>query len=146
MDKIEKSLKLFEHGSACSQAILATFAESVGMDKNVAHKLGAGLGGGIGRKQYVCGAVNAGAILISLKYGNENPEDKHIKDKTSNHVRDFITAMENELSYINCSQILGIDISTEEGVKEAEKKNVFNEVCPACVRAVAEYLDNELKT
>lgn len=144
MDRIEKSLKLFEQGSACSQAILATFAASVGMDKNVAHKLGAGLGGGIGRKQYVCGAVNAGAILISLKYGNENPKDKQIKDNSSSRVRDFIDSMEKELSYVNCSDLLGVDISTEDGLKEAERKKVFDEVCSACVRSVAEYLDEEL--
>ena len=67
-----ESLNRFRTGSNCAQAVLSTYFRALGYDENLAHRMSTGLGSGVGRKQYICGAVNAGAIVLSTVYGNED--------------------------------------------------------------------------
>ena len=64
--------------------------------------MGTGLGGGIGRKQYICGAVNAGAIVLSIMYGNEMASQTGKRDKAYQEVREYIIAFEKEFKSSQC--------------------------------------------
>ena len=86
MTEIEKALKLHEQGNNCAQAILGAFAHRVDMDVNTAIKIGSGLGGGIGRRQHICGAINAGAIILGLKHSNGIPGDISIQVKSQGNL------------------------------------------------------------
>lgn len=144
MERIEKAVQLFDEGSNCSQSILVSFADYVGFDQELAFRLGSGLGGGLGRKQYICGAVNAGALILSMKYGNKHPDEKEKKEESYKQVETFISKMEDELGDVNCSSLLNIDISSEEGKNEAKQLGLFKNVCPTCIHAVALYLQSDL--
>lgn len=144
MERVEKAVQLFEQGSNCSQSILSSFANFVEIDQDLAYRLGSGLGGGLGRKQYVCGAVNAGALILSMKYGNNHPDDNIKKEESYKQVESFVSKMEEELGDLNCSRLLNVDISTDEGKTKAKEMGLFKEVCPACIRAVAVYLNTIL--
>jgi hypothetical protein len=43
---VEKAEACFKEGFACSQAVLFSFAEELGLDKKLALKVAAGFGGG----------------------------------------------------------------------------------------------------
>jgi len=144
MDRIETAVKLFEKGSNCAQSILLSYADSIDIDKELASRLGAGLGGGVGRKQYICGAVNAGALVLSMKYGNSSPDEKDKKKESYKQVEAFITKMEEELGDVNCSSLLEIDISSEQGIKKAKDLGLFKKVCPNCIRVVAHFLKTNI--
>ncbi len=144
MSNIDKCIEGFDKGSCCSQVILLTFAPYFGLDEKTAHKLGAGLGAGFGRKQYLCGAVSAGALVLSLKYGNEEGKDFKIKEETYTQVRDFINWFEKEMGSSSCHELLGIEILTEEGRKKGREFGLFNTTCKDCIRKVAEYLEKEI--
>ena len=45
----EAAVSRFKEGFSCSQAILSTFGEQFGLDRDTALKLAAGFGGGMGR-------------------------------------------------------------------------------------------------
>jgi len=141
MDRIEKALDLFENGSNCAQAVLCSFADRVGLSPELAHRLGTGLGAGLGRKQLVCGAINAGAILISLKYGNESNIDAETKEDTMLKVRAFLDRIEEQVGNLNCRGLLGIDILNEVARQKAEIEGRFEEICDNCIRKVVRYLD-----
>ena len=141
---VDKAVRMFSEGSACSQAVLAVFGPEVGLESNLAHKMGTGLGAGVGRKQYLCGAVNAGAIILSMKYGNIDPSDTSAKERAYGAVGDFVTAMEKQLGSSDCRELLGVSIETPEERQEAQRKGLFDTICQGCVRAVAEYLIREL--
>ena len=143
---VETAVRLFSEGSACSQAVLAALGPLAGLDSGLAHRMGAGLGAGVGRKQYLCGAVNAGAMLISLKYGITDPANTIAKERASGAVRDFITAMESAFGSSNCRDILGVSIETMEERQEAQRRGLFDSICSNCVRTVSEYLVRELDT
>ena len=61
--------EMFRSGYVCSQAVFATFSEMLGLDKETALKIANGFGGGIARKQEICGAVSGAIMAIGLKYG-----------------------------------------------------------------------------
>lgn len=54
----------FETGCNCAQAVLCAYPEL--LPRETAMKLGASLGGGIGRLREVCGAVSAIVLLAGL--------------------------------------------------------------------------------
>ena len=78
--RINRVLLKFKSGSNCAQSVLSTYLPTVGIPEPIAHKMGAGLGSGVGRKQYICGALNAGAIVLSAQMGNEKADDAVRKD------------------------------------------------------------------
>lgn len=142
--RVENAVRLFSEGAACSQSILAAFGPSVGLEVGTAFKIGAGLGAGFGRKQYLCGAIGAGAIILSLKYGSADPADTGAKERAYTAVREFINAMEAELGASSCRELLGISILTPEGGQEASRQGLFETICKDAVRRVSEYLTGAL--
>ena len=58
----------FETGCNCAQAVLCAYPEL--LPRETAMKLGASLGGGIGRLREVCGAVSAIVLLAGLLYAD----------------------------------------------------------------------------
>ena len=133
MNSIEEAVHLFEKGYRCSQAVFAAFSEDYGLSKEHALKIGACFGSGM-RKGEVCGACTGALMVLGLKYG----ENKSKSDEVCHRFLD-----ENG-SYI-CRDLLGYDIGTPEGVKEAVDNNLFKEFCPKMVESAARIVDEILK-
>ena len=53
--KVNEVLKAFSDGFYCSQAILSTYCEELGLDKEAALKISCGLAAGIARLGLTCG-------------------------------------------------------------------------------------------
>ncbi len=62
MNRIEKSVELFNSGFLCSQAVFAAFSKDLGLSEEQALKIGACFGSGM-RKGEVCGACT-GALMV----------------------------------------------------------------------------------
>jgi C_GCAxxG_C_C family probable redox protein len=137
------ALALFKAGSNCSQSVLSTYFPILKLDGRLGHIMGTGLGAGLGRKQYVCGAVNAGAIIVSLLYGNEKSGEQDKKEETYKEVVAYINKFEAEFKSSQCREILGMEIATESGRKKATELNLFATTCVSCIRKVCEILDEK---
>ena len=137
MNSIEDAVHLFENGYMCSQAVFAAFSEDYGLSKEQALRIGACFGSGM-RKGEVCGACTGALMALGLKYG----DNKAKIDEVCNRFMDEFK-MQNG-SFI-CRDLLGCDISTPEGVKQARDNNLFKEICPEMVRSAAEIVDEILK-
>lgn len=67
----------FLKGYNCSQSVVAAFAPQLGLTEEMALRLSAGFGAGIGRMREVCGAFCGVTLVISLKYADPaDPQDK----------------------------------------------------------------------
>lgn len=133
MDRINDAVQLFENGYVCSQAVFAAFSSDFGVSKEDALKIGACFGSGM-RKAEVCGACTGALMALGLKYG----DDKATSDEVCNRFLDEFR--EANGSYI-CRDLLGCDISTEEGVNFARENNLFREFCPKMVESAAEIVE-----
>ncbi len=137
MNSIEEAVQLFEEGYVCSQAVFAAFSECYGLSKDQALKIGACFGSGM-RKGEVCGACTGALMALGLKYGDEKVKSNEVCNK-------FLDMFKEENGSIICRDLLGCDISTEDGVKHALDNNLFKEFCPKMVESAARIVDEILE-
>lgn len=137
----EKAEACFKEGFACSQAVLFSFAEELGLDKKLALKVAAGFGGGMGRMAQICGAVTGAYMVLGLKYGAVDGQDKASKENTYQSVREFNVRFKARNQSLICKELLNCDISTVAGLEEAKQKNLLATTCPKLVRDAVEILE-----
>ena len=132
--KAKDAVACFNEGFNCSQAILSTYCEALGLNRETALKLACGLGAGMGRLQETCGAVSGAYLVIGLKCGND-------KEKTYALVREFARRFEARNKTANCRALLGVDLTG--GDKQTAMERV-KRVCPKMVQDAAEILESIL--
>ncbi|MBP2034043.1 C_GCAxxG_C_C family probable redox protein [Clostridium algifaecis] len=105
-NRIENSVELYEKGYNCSQAILCSYNELLGIDEVTAFRLSEGFGGGMGMMQGTCGAVTA--MFAVLSYFNSDGLLEKGKSKLDNYkeIRRSADLFIKEYGSINCKEIL----------------------------------------
>jgi len=140
----ETALCLFRQGFSCSQAVAAAFAAELGLDREAALRLAQPFGGGIARRADWCGAVTGAFLAIGLKHGRDRADDTAARDKTYILVNEFIARFAARHGEIKCRDLLGCDIGTPEGQKQAEALKLHQTKCEDLVRDAAAILDELL--
>lgn len=109
MSKADDAKTLFKSGANCSQAVILAFHEDCGISREVALKLGAPFGGGMGRLREVCGAVTGMFTVLGLKYGYTDLQDKAAKDRHYALIQKAAQLFKKETGSLICRELLGID-------------------------------------
>lgn len=91
-----------------------------------------------------CGAVTGAFMVIGLKYGRTQAEDLESRERTYHKVHEFVDQFTSTHGSIVCRDLIGIDISTDEGYELAENTKVFETVCPKLIQTAAEILEQVL--
>lgn len=144
MTHIEKAKDLFGRKFHCSQAVFAAFAEELGITEKQALKIGACLGSGM-RKGEVCGACTGALLALGLRFGQADEEDIESRLKTNEVTDRFLAEFKKENGSYMCKELLGCDLSTEEGIKAALKKKLFTEFCPKMVESATKIAEDILE-
>jgi C_GCAxxG_C_C family probable redox protein len=144
MNTIEQSIAYFREGFSCSQALLAAFGPAFGLDRDLALRLADPFGGGMGRMGETCGAVTGAFMVIGLKYGRTQADDKTAKANTHRMVQEFVGRFKGLNDTIVCRDLLGCDISTPEGLKQAYDRKIVSALCPKLVQDAARILEEIL--
>lgn len=134
MNHIELAKKYFEQKYHCSQAVLAAFAEELGLTEEQALKLGGCFGGGMCKGE-VCGACTGALMALGLKFGQCDIEDLESRKKTNDVTVEFLDMFKTENGSYLCRELLGCDLSTDEGKRYAKDKKLFVEFCPKMVES-----------
>lgn len=145
MNKIEDALSCFNEGFSCSQAVVSVYAEQFGIDKETALKVASAFGGGMAQMGETCGAVTGAFIVLGLKYGRITAKDLETKEKLYSAVKDFVEKFKLQNGTIVCRELLGCDISTQEGREYAKQQNLFKTLCPKFVTLSVEYLEEAIR-
>lgn len=132
MTHIDKAKELFEQKYHCSQAVLAAFAEELGLTEKQALKLGGCFGGGMCKGE-VCGACTGALMALGLKYGQCEIEDLDSRLKTNDVTVKFLELFRKENGSYICKELLGCDLATPEGKEYAKEHNLFTDFCPHMV-------------
>ncbi len=133
MNKVETSLRRFAEGFNCSQAVLSVYAEQLGLDDEVALKIAAGFGGGMGRLGDTCGAVTGAFMVLGLMHGAATA-DWESKERVYGLVTEFARRFKARHGAIVCRDLLGCDISDPESLRRAILAKMFSTICPKFVR------------
>jgi C_GCAxxG_C_C family probable redox protein len=140
--KSDIALEKFSAGYNCAQAVLFSFCDDLGFDKNVALRLACGFGGGMARKQEVCGAVTGGILAIGLKHGRGEGQDKAPTEATYGKVQVLMSRFESKHGTCICRTLLnGCDLNTAEGQRYFKENDLSNKTCTGCVRTVVETVE-----
>ena len=138
-NKVNEVIESFSSGFYCSQAILSTYCEDLGLDKETALKMSCGLAAGMSRLSSTCGAVTGAYMVISLKYGNCSPEDRYATEKTFALVQEFDRQFIERYGSTNCKELLNVDL--RYGDKSLATRQV-SALCPSFVKGAAEILES----
>ena len=143
MSKVEEAGEWFCAGAACSQAVLGTYAEDVGLSRELAMKIASGFAGGM-RLAETCGAVTGAFMVLGLKYAGSNCDKRDGRDDVYVALRKFVAEFEGRNNTVVCKELLGCDISTPEGARRATAEGLFRTICPKLVQDAAEVLEQML--
>ncbi len=145
MSEVEKAVSLFLKGFRCSQAILSTYGQQFGLERELALKLASPFGAGMGSLGNTCGAVTGAFMVLGLKYGNSKASESKKKEKAYQVVKEFTSRFKSRNGTIKCKKLLNCDISTSEGRNKAVEEKLFIEICPNLVQDSAEILEELLQ-
>ncbi|MEA4932973.1 MAG: C-GCAxxG-C-C family protein [Lawsonibacter sp.] len=140
MDRADYAVECFSNGYSCSQAVFTAYCEDYGIDKKLGLKLSCPLGGGMGHTGQVCGAVSGALLVLGLKYGQDDVEDKHSKTMNYLIVKDFINRFKALNGSTNCSELIQYDLSDDTQLASARQAGVFKTKCCNYVSDVVKLL------
>jgi len=141
----DKAVQTFLDGYNCAQSVVSAFSEDMGLQKEHALKLAAGLGAGLNYQGKTCGAVLGAYIILGLRYGTDISNNQEGKLKLRKILDQFSKEFKAEYSSLECREILGLDVSKEEELEQLRKKNAFEEICPVVVETASKVLEKILK-
>ena len=112
------------------------------MDFETALKIGNAFGGGIGKTGNTCGAVTGAVMVISLKYGAGDINDKEAKEKAYNLTGTFMREFESRNKSSQCRDLIGFDISDDS---YPDKGKIIMEKCPEFLKDAVEIIEDIFK-
>lgn len=131
----DRALALFHRGYNCAQSVFAAFAEQIGLSEELALRLAAGFGAGVGRMRGMCGAFSGLTLVAGYCRGNLTgvPEDK---ERVFSLVREQAAAFTAEFGTLTCRELLHLDEGTTEGARPNARTQAYYAARP-CERCVA---------
>jgi len=144
MTKSDVAQASFNQGFTCSSAVFSSFADELGLNDTTARKIACGFGAGISRTGNICGAVSGAIMVIGLKYGKAEQGDDAATDKTRALTRDFIREFTQKNGSVNCTELLGYNLSNQDEYEAAAGAKLFRTKCPFLIRDAAVILEKIL--
>lgn len=130
MDKASKAEEYFLQGYACSQSVLMSYTEELGLDMETAKKISSTFGGGMGRLRKTCGALTGAFMVIGLKYGNTKPDDMKTKLDAYAMVKELAKRFEEKHGTTQCAELLSKYVNKEA----VEARNHHKIICNCLVK------------
>ena len=144
MGKVEEAIKCFSSGFNCAQSVFSPFSSEMGLEPEKALKIATAFGGGMCHIGETCGAVTGAFMAIGLKYGKKDAADNKSKENTYSLVMEFSRKFKSVYGSVRCTELLGHDLGTKEGMDSAREKNLFNTLCADFVKNAVEILEQIL--
>ena len=124
----EKASELMNQCYHCSQVVMYHTAERLGLDKDLAMKVCAGLGGGCFHGR-ACGTVTAGIMSLSMKYGFSEPNMKEQDDLLKAKVHEYEEKFIEKFGHLDCKDLLG---GYDMGIPEDAAKINADDLTDGC--------------
>ena len=99
--------------------------------------------GGIGNTGAICGAVVGAVMAIGLKLGKADTMEEALRSLAV--AQEFRRRFEAEMKTINCRELTGADLTTEEGREQFMSSDIPQTVCFPAVGAAYRLVVDLLK-
>lgn len=145
--RVQHAVDFFMEGYGCCQSVVLAFADIYGLDAEMAKRVAAGFGGGVGRLRMMCGAVSGLVVLAGLEVGQTEGSDRQGKAACYQLVQQLIAKSKQQNGSVICAELLGIKGAVPAGNFMPDERNAEyyrKRPCAAKVesaaRIYAEYL------
>ena len=103
------------------------------IENEIIPQIASGFAGGIGNTGAVCGSVIGAVMAIGLVKKQGNTMEGALQNLAV--MQEFRRRFEVEMKTINCRELTGLDLSTEEGIKQLMNSDTPQTVCFPAVAA-----------
>ena len=140
MTRTEFAVTRFKEGFRCSQAVLEAWAPEAGLDPVLARQIALPLAGGsaLGGE---CGAVTGAFLVIGLQCGVSRADDAEGFMEVFSKIRDLANRFRSLHGSLNCIELLGLDVFSEQGHREFTERNMKLTQCARYVEDVMSLLE-----
>ncbi len=143
--RAEQAVAYFKQGYNCAQSVYMAYADLFDLDVNLAAKIIAPLGGGMGRLREVCGAVSGMFLVAGLKHPADNPNDQEAKKQNYAAVQRLAEKFKQENGSIVCRDLLGLNVKKEDPTPEPRTEAYYKKrPCAEYVRIAATIVGEEI--
>lgn len=144
-DRSDRAVQAFSAGLNCAQAVAGSFADDIGLDESVIRKMACGFGGGLAHTDRTCGAVSGAVFALGLARGTSEPGDREGKERCYALVREFLRRFGDRHGSVDCTALVGYDLSDPRGLDAARKAGVFSVRCARYVGDAVEIVEDLLE-
>ena len=128
----EKALEHFHNKFTCAQALLMAYGPQCGLSEEMAGDIGKAFVGGMGFMGGTCGVATAAFMILGLHYDLQT---------TNDHTNLFVENFTEINKTLLCNDLLGCDISTEEGRNCMKDRNLRETLCAKLLADGCDILD-----
>jgi len=140
-EREEKVQQIFDSGFNCAESVLKAAQEIFQLSgAEVVPKVATGLGGGIGRKGSVCGALTGGILALGLALGRTEPKDTESRDRLYGIARELYAKFEREFGTVLCFGLTQCDLTTKEGQDKFKELGLHKNLCSRFVQGMVKWV------
>jgi len=144
-ERRNRAVDYFKEGYNCAQSVTMAYCDLFGLDIEMAKKLSAPFGGGMGRLREMCGAASGMFLLVGLKYPVTDPEDKASKHENYAAVQRTAKAFKDHFGSYICADLLQLKRAPQDpSPSDRNAEYYLKRPCARCVAVAAEVIGNEL--
>jgi C_GCAxxG_C_C family probable redox protein len=144
--EVEQAVAFYQQGYTCAQSILASFAARCDLQQDLAFRIGEPFGAGTSCTGDMCGSVTGAIMVLGLLYGSTRSNDDAARSYTYQRVHELIYRFTEIHGSIQCTDLLGYNLSDPQQLQTVIEKGLFIQLCPAFVRNAAQILVEMLET
>ncbi len=142
MERSEQAKELFLEGNNCAQSVLLSFADDYGYSKELALKISAGFGGGMGKTQETCGAVSGAIMVLGIREGEKASDNNELKSGAYGSTKELISKFTDEFQTTSCRELTGCDFNTDSGNEKFKSEGVMEKICAPCIKRAVEIVES----
>ncbi len=144
MTKREIGENYFKQGYNCSQSVVLTFIDEIGLDKEKALMISSSFGGGMGRQREVCGAVSGMLIVLGAIKGYYKVDNHTEKAEYYALIQNLCNKFKEINGSIICRELLGLSAPSNPTPEKRTDAYYKKRPCASLVGDAVEILENYL--
>ncbi len=142
MERSEQAKEHFLSGYNCAQSVVLSFADDLKYSKELALKISAGFGGGMGKQQETCGAVTGAIMVLGLLKGEEVNNNDELKAEAYSSVKELSRKFTEAYNTTSCRELIACDLNTPEGSAKFKEEKLMENVCAGCVAKAVQIVES----
>lgn len=131
----DQAEEFFADGLYCAESVLLAMARTYGVQSELLPALATGFGSGLARTCGPCGALMGGVMALGMLRGRSSAQESVLACYAP--VQTLVQEFKNRFGSLNCRDITGCDLSTDEGRRMFKEQGLGGKLCIRVTRETA---------